>query len=330
MSEVKAEFDLLLSGYLRTLALCTGVELGVFEALSETPRTAAETARLLEIDERGADILLHALCALRLLEKQGDVFTISELSSLFLSVGSRSYAPNTVMLISYMHGRSLSLPAVLRTGYTQMTPPATPQDVRNRLRTSVMAMAEMSAELAEIVADTVDLSTVSTMLDLGCGPGTYTFAIIRRKRGIQAVVIDRPAVLETTRELIEEHEMQENITARGGDFLTGDIGSGYDLVLMSNVVHEYAPDDNRLLINRACRVMRHRGQLVINDLVLGPSRTSPEIPALFALEMLMNTAGGRTYTEREIVSWMEGAGLTDFRSIEATAANRIIAGRKNC
>jgi hypothetical protein len=52
------------------------------------------------------------------------------------------------------------------------------------------------------------------------------------------------------------------------------------------------------------------------------------MPALFALEMLMNTAGGRTYTEREIVSWMEGAGLADFRSVEATAGNRIITGRK--
>jgi hypothetical protein len=122
--------------------------------------------------------------------------------------------------------------------------------------------------------------------------------------------------------------MRENITASGGDFLAGDIGSGYDLVLMSNIVHEYPPDHNRLLISRACRAMNDRGQLVINDLVLDPSRTSPEMPALFALEMLMNTAGGRTYTEREIVSWMEGAGLTDFRSVEATAGNRIITGRK--
>jgi 2-polyprenyl-3-methyl-5-hydroxy-6-metoxy-1,4-benzoquinol methylase len=325
MGELKTQLDQLLSGYLKTVAVCTGVELGIFDAVAHRPLSANETANLLDLDLRATDILLNALCALGLLHKNGDLFSLTDLSSTYFAAGSARYAGNAAMLVSQMHERSHSLPVVVRTGRPQAVTPR--HDFQTRLRTAVMAMAELSAEFAGNLADAVDLSSVKTVLDLGCGPAVATFEMIRRNRNIKAVLIDRPAVLEITRELIDDHGLQNNVTARAVDLFAGDIGSGYDVVLISNVIHEYSPDENLTLVRKASQALNPGGHLLISDLVLDPGRTSPELPALFALEMLINTPLGRTYTCEEILAWMDGASLTEMRVIPGGTS--VLIGKKS-
>jgi SAM-dependent methyltransferase len=326
--KLKTEYDHLLGGYLRTVALCSAARLGIFNVLDGNPRTVEKTAGLLDIDLRATEILMHALCALRLLRKEGDLFTLTDLSETFLSASSPSYAGNKTMLIGYMHERSLSLPAVMKTGRPQMAPPAATPALENRLRVTMTAMAEMGAESAKAVACAVDLSTVTTMLDLGGGTATYTLAMLEAKNSIQAVIFDRPSVLEFTREVLAARNLRQSVSLREGDFVRDDIGSGYDLILLSNVVHEYSPDENAALIRKASRALNSGGQLIVSDLVLDPGKTSPESAALFALEMLINTPGGCTFTEEEILCWMQGAGLSDFRSLRTPAGTGVVMGKR--
>jgi len=56
---------------------------------------------------------------------------------------------------------------------------------------------------------------------------------------------------------------------------------------------------NADLIRRTARALASGGQLVIQDFMLDPGRTSPRAAALFALNMLVSTSAGTHYTEAE-------------------------------
>jgi hypothetical protein len=113
-----------------------------------------------------------------------------------------------------------------------------------------------------------------------------------------------------------------------GDFLKVDFGEGYDLVLMSQIFHSNSPEECVLLVKKGYRTLRKGGRLVVHDFILNEDKVSPPSAAIFAVNMLVNTPKGRTYTAGEITSWMEGANFQDIRCYDVTAASRAMVGRK--
>jgi hypothetical protein len=131
-----------------------------------------------------------------------------------------------------------------------------------------------------------------------------------------------------TRRYIAEAGLQDRVIAREGDLRTGDYGQGNDLALLSAVCHMLGPCENADLIRRAVQALGPGGQLVIQDFVLDPDRTSPRPAAVFAVNMLVNTAAGTNYTEADYSGWMRTAGLTDVRRLSLDAPSALIVGRR--
>jgi hypothetical protein len=65
------------------------------------------------------------------------------------------------------------------------------------------------------------------------------------------------------------------------------------------------------------RAMVPGGRIVIRDHVMEPDRTEPRDGAIFAVNMLVNTEGGSTYTYEEIRNWLETAGFANVRFLKA-------------
>ena len=86
--------------------------------------------------------------------------------------------------------------------------------------------------------------------------------------------------------------------------------------------HEYvfmdsnSYDQNQALIRRATMALNPGGQIVVQDFIMDEDRTSPVFGALFSLNMLVATESGDTYTESEVRSWMEEAGLSGIHRKE--------------
>jgi len=69
--------------------------------------------------------------------------------------------------------------------------------------------------------------------------------------------------------------------------------------------------------------------LIIRDHVMSPSRTEPVGGTLFALNMLVATTGGDTYTFDEIKEWLEDAGFTDVKlSRQGERMDALVEARK--
>jgi hypothetical protein len=136
-----------------------------------------------------------------------------------------------------------------------------------------------------------------------------------------------PNVLSLTAQYVRRAGLQDRVTLVSGDYDTDDLGRGFDLVFLSAIIHSNSPRGNRDLIRKGVAALSPAGQLVVQDFIVDEGRTSPPFAALFALNMLVGTQGGDTYTESEVRQWMLDAGLCRVARRDTSFGTSVIVGR---
>jgi SAM-dependent methyltransferase len=126
--------------------------------------------------------------------------------------------------------------------------------------------------------------------------------------------------------VLAEGGVEGRVRFLAGDLITDDIGSGYDLILLSQLLHDYGPDTCRKIIDKAAHALAPGGQVVIHEFALDESRTSPPEAAVFSINMLVNTPDGRAYTLAELGSFLTGAGFRVDREVDLPGPTRAIVG----
>lgn len=326
--DVKKKIDRIINGHRMTDVLCAGMKLGVYELLAKKPSTALQTAIALETDLRGTEILLNALVAIELLTKKKGVFSLTPAAKDFLVPGGKQYMGNMVEHVMGMRNAWMNLDQCVASGKPFPKKSPNKQAAKERQRAFILAMEDHSRGPARQLAEILDLKNVSRALDVGGGPGNYLFEVLKKAPGATGDVFDIPMTLEITDEVIRRHGMEKRVGMVSGDFLKDDIGKGYDLVIMSSILHIYSPAQNQMIVKKGFRALNPGGQLVIREFVLDPDGTSPVMAAIFSVNMLVNTDGGSSYTEAEMKSWMKNAGFEKLQRKDTPPHSTLIIGRK--
>jgi len=311
-------------GLQKSMILHTAFELGVFTALGDETRTSEQVARSLGTDKRATDRLMNALCAMELMEKENGQFSNAPVARRFLVKGKPEYM-KAITHIANIWEPWRTLAEAVRVGKRVAGWPTGDQG-RKHVEAFIAAMHWFAGLRANHVIDLIDLSGVSRVLDVGGGSGAYSMAFVRKKKGVTAQVFELPNVIPLTEKYIREANLAGKIETVVGDYNTDELGSGFDLVFLSAIVHSNSFDQNEMLIRKAVSALNPGGQVVVQDFVMDEDRTSPAFGAIFALNMLVNTEAGDTYTEREIRSWMESAGLSDIVRKDTTVGSSLIIG----
>ncbi len=317
----------LATAFQRSRPLLTAYELDLFTILNDEERTSADVAAAVGSDVRATDRLMNALVAMGLLEKRDGRFRNAPAAAGSLVKGKPGYMAGLAHT-NHLWGTWSDLTEVVRRG----EPAPSIGDINDRgtdwLRPFIAAMHWRARQSASEVVALIDLEGVRRVLDLGGGSGAYAMAFARARRGISAVVFDLPSVVPLTRTYIQAEGLAAEVETAVGDYLRDPIGSGYDLVFMSAVIHSNAADENRLLFRKAADALNAEGRLVVQDFLMNEERTGPPQAALFALNMLVGTRAGDTYTESEVRTWMAEAGFRDVTRIDTPAATNVVIGTK--
>ena len=101
----------------------------------------------------------------------------------------------------------------------------------------------------------------------------------------------------------------DRITLVAGNFYEDDLPAGHDLALLSAIIHQNSIEQNLALYCKVFAALDPGGRIIIRDHVMGPERTGPPAGAIFAVNMLVNTTGGGTYTFDEIKTGLTEAGF---------------------
>jgi SAM-dependent methyltransferase len=304
----------------------TAFELDVFSAIAGGAHTSREVAATVGGDPRAIDRLLNALAALDLLHKFDERFENTPATARFLVRGTPEYMAglqHTVHLWDSWSG----LTRTVREGAPQIRPAVNDRG-EPWLEAFIGAMHARAQVQAPIIAHLVDLDGVAAVLDVGGGSAAFSIAFARKALALKAVVFDLPNVLPLTTRYVESAGLSDRIATVPGDYTRDPLPSGFDLVFLSAIVHSQSPAENLQLLRSAARAAKPGGRVAVLDWVMSADRTHPVSGALFALNMLVATEGGDTYTEEEMRGWFREAGLTDIVRRDTPFGTSLLIGRR--
>jgi SAM-dependent methyltransferase len=294
-------------GFFKSRVILTAAELDLFTRLEKGQATAGALAQELGCDQRSLTRLLDCLVALQLLSKQESVYQTSERGALLSAEHPETELP-MVLHLSGLWETWSGLTETLKTGENPRRKPVAHRG-KDSLKDFIGAMHVVGRSLSNEIADSYDLANFNKLLDIGGATGTYTMAFLEKNPEMTAVLFDLPDVIPWAEERLESEGLLGRVELVAGDFYHDELPKGCDLALLSAIIHQNSPQENLDLYRKIHQALVPGGKLLIRDHVMDPGRTFPPQGTLFAINMLVNTKGGDTYTFEEIEDALETVGF---------------------
>ena len=311
-------------------ALYAAAKLGIADLLQKGPRSAAELAGELDVNESALHRVLRALASQGIFEETSPrTFANNELSgylrtgvpgsvrSLVIFWGTDAYyRPFGEILHSVRTGESARAKLFGMDGWEYL------RQHPEVARIFDDAMTDMSALVGPVVASAYDFGRWGSIMDVGGGNGILLAAILKQHQGLRGVLADLPHVLERARQRgLLDGELKGRSAMQPCDFFR-EVPSGCRTYLMKHVIHDWDDEQaHRILVN-CRRAVPQDGALLLVEWVLSEGNT-PSPGKLADVVMLLLT-GGKERTVEEYRELLGRAGFRLNQSIPASADLNII------
>ncbi len=300
-------------GFQESRVILTALELDVFTAVGDGAGAEAVAAKI-NTDARATEMLLNALTAASLLVKKDNIFRNTPVAARYFCAASADNARPALLHTAHLWPRWSTLTECVRAGTAVAS-----QEPENRAaewtQAFIAAMHRNASERAPLVVRTVGAEGIRRMLDVGGGSGAYSIAFARANPALKADLLDVAQVVPIAQGHIDKAGVGDRVAVRIGDLRTDELGQGYDLVFVSAICHMLSPEENADLLVRCHKALAPGGRIVIQDFILEPDKTSPKWAALFALNMLVGTRAGSSYSALEYTGWLNRASFREIRHV---------------
>ena len=318
-------------GYAPTLIIESAVRHRLFDRLDDGPRSRDELAEETGNSTRGLDALLNALVGLKLLARADGRYALTAESAAYLVSTRPGYRGG----FFHHHVRQL-LPQWMH--LSEVVHDGRPVRNTNRQQTGaeyfaafVESLFEVNRAAAERLAAHLRLDQIPgsvSVLDVGCGSGVWSLTLAQRAGNVQVRAVDWPPVLEVTRRMAAKLGVGERLNIAAGDFLEADLGQGHHVATLGHILHSEGPDRVRALLRRSFGALAPGGVIAIQEFMPDDDRQGPPHPLIFAVNMLVNTEAGGTYTFAEIRGWLEEAGFVNARLLPVPAISPVVLANR--
>lgn len=326
----------LTTGFMSFKTFAAAVELDVFTKLAGGREvTQSEFAQLVGLQERPARLLLPALVSLNLLEKNGDSYRNSAVAEEFLVNDKPYFFGGFVQFYSHALYKGWEhLVGALKANTPVLAAPDGetvfgPDDFM--IRYFWEAMHALAGFTGLALSQAYDFSVHQRVLDVGGGSGGIPIELCRQIPGLTGTVYELPHVCPIVEEKAAAAGLTGVVDAHPGDFTEDDrLPTGYDAMILSQVLHVLDADSNRALLKKCYDALEPGGAVFVCELLLDADRTGPAPAALMGLNMLIAHHGGENYSDEEYLTWLAEAGFVDLEVVrfEAAGATGAVIGRR--
>ncbi|MGW8257661.1 MAG: methyltransferase [Thermoguttaceae bacterium] len=318
----------LMSAFRPACVLGAAAELDLWGQLGEQNLSAESIAELLQTDLRATSMLLDALSALGLLEKNAGLYRTPE------AIRPLLRADSVETVLPMIHHQMNVLRSWSRLAW--VTKSGAPAEREGSIRGStadraafIAAMHSISRILADEVVAELGHRQFRHLLDVGGASGTWTIAFLRAAPEAKATIFDLPDAIEQAGKRLKIPEFARRVTLVSGDFYIDPLPPGSDFAWVSAICHQHSRAHNRRLFVKIFEALEPGGQVAIRDVVMEPSRTQPCDGALFAINMLVNTDSGGTFTFAEFAEDLQAAGFVNPRlALSHADMNSVVTAEK--
>ncbi len=292
----------------------------LFGALARQPRTLVELQTHLQLAERPTIVLTTALRGMGLLEADergalkptavafehllpGGPLDVSDY------IGLAATSPGVLEMVERLRtnrpagldGDAAGAAFIYRAGMKSA------MEQEQLARHFTLALSGRAKNVAPVLAEKVPLDGVNTLLDLGGGTGIYSIAWLQRHPALSATVLDRPEVLRIAAEFGESFGVADRLQLQAGDMFADPLPKS-DVILLSNILHDWDVPTCRELIARCAAALHPGGRLIVHDVLLADDLSGPLAIALYSAALFTLTEG-RAYSGAEYREWLNAAGL---------------------
>lgn len=294
----------------------------VFFELASGSKTIGEIRDAIGGDPRALRATLDAAVALKLLSLENERYGASE--AMLDCLGrqdSPAYLGEWISFLRSLGGPLMELGEVIRTGVPLGTYFEGGEGDNAPAKRMTAAMDAYARTRGLEMVDRFDFSRTRRLLDLGCGPGTYSMAIVERHPQVQATLLDLPGPIAEARQLAGSRGMGERLEFVDIDARKYKPALPFDTVLVSNVLHLVGPEDSPALLSRCYDLLAPGGRLIVQAQFLNDDRTSPRWPTLLNLTQCVASEHGQNHAITETRRWMEQAGFCNIEHIRFSLWN---------
>jgi ubiquinone/menaquinone biosynthesis C-methylase UbiE len=186
----------------------------------------------------------------------------------------------------------------------------------------------MSYPAALALARHLDLTSPVRVLDLAAGSGVWGIALAQSSPQVTVTAVDWPEVIPVTRSTAARFGLSERFAFVEGDLLKADFGTGHTVATLGHILHSEGRERSRALLAKVFRTLAPGGTIAIAEFLVNSDRTGPIGSLLFAVNMLVNTDEGDTFSFDEISAWLSEAGFTNARTLEAPGPSPLVLATK--
>jgi precorrin-6B methylase 2 len=322
----------LMWGYAAPLVLEAAIRHAVFDVLDGGPKTVDEVEEATGASARGLRAIMNALVGLDLLTKDPlGRYALTPESAAFL-VSTRPGFQGGLIL----HSSEQLIPKWLR--LNEIVASGRPVEAVNQERLGgdffhkfVEDLFPMSYPSAQKLAAALNLDGSGqplSVLDLAAGSGVWGIALAQKWERVRVTAVDWPEVLPVTRKTVARFGLMRRFQFVAGDLLTADIGRNYAVATLGHILHSEGEERSRALLRRTFDALASGGTVAVAEFLVNDERTEPLVGLFFAVNMLVNTDSGNTYSFGEISAWLAEAGFVNPRTLDVPGPSPLILATK--
>jgi 3-hydroxy-5-methyl-1-naphthoate 3-O-methyltransferase len=316
-------------GYVPPLVLEAAIKNRVFDTLDSGPKTIPEVSAASGASERGLGSIMNALVGMELLARddQGR-YSLTPESATFLVSSKPSFQGGFIRHCSeHLIPKWLALNEIVKTGKPVQ---AVNQEAVGAefFQKFVTDLFPMNYPAAQTLAKHLAVSRPAQVLDLAAGSGVWGIALAQSSEHVRVTVVDWPNVIPITQKMTSKFGVAERFSFIEGDLETVDFGNNYAIATLGHILHSEGESRSRTLLRKTFQALQSGGTIAIAEFLVNADRRGPVNGLFFAVNMLVNTDDGSTYSFEEISQWLKEAGFVNARTLEAPGPSPLILADK--
>jgi len=318
-------------GFAPPLILETALNFGIFDAVDQGPKTVEELAQSADTSVRGMRAILNALVGLAFLTCHEGLYRPTHESATFLvSARPSYYGTYFTHMTRQLLPRWMRLAESVKSGAPVLN--VSDENVGQKFFSEfVESLFPLSYRAAKLVGEYLGVPAASgrvSVLDVGAGSGVWGIALAHLSPQVRIHAVDWPAVLEVTRKVALRQGVAGRLTTVPGDLLEADFGRSHQIAMIGHIIHSEGPERSRKLLGRIFNALAPGGTIVISEFMPNEERSGPPNALIFAVNMLVHTEHGDTFTFKEISEWLRDLGFVNPRLLEAPAPSPLVLADK--
>jgi 3-hydroxy-5-methyl-1-naphthoate 3-O-methyltransferase len=319
-------------GHVPPLAIESAIANGIFDALDKEPQTLEQLAAATATSSRGLGPVLNLLVGLQFLTRDDDGrYALTDESSAFLVSGKPAFLGGMYRHVSrQLMPNFLGLRDIVKTGK-----PAERVESQDEgaafFQEFVADIFPMSYAPARVLAEALpQLKSGSPVrvLDIATGSGVWGIALAQSSPNVTVTGVDWPNVLEVTKKMAARFGLADRFNYIPGNIREVEFGTGYNVATLGHILHSEGEEASHHLLKKVFDALASGGTIAIAEFLVDADRRGPVPGLIFAVNMLVNTTEGDTYSFEEISSWLTEIGFVNIRQLDSPGPSPLILADK--